>query len=110
MRFFILKGIYKKELRDVLRDRRALISMLVVPLVVFPLLIGGMTRLIPLIAQRAEQEASTLAIAAKISSPAIREALEKAGLHLVDKDDLKAAVQDKSVGAAVEETIGSVGT
>ncbi len=110
MRFFILQGIYKKELRDVLRDRRALISMLVVPLVVFPLLIGGMTRLIPLIAQRAEQEATTLAIAAKISSPAIREALEKAGLRLVDKDDLKAAVQDKSVGAAVEETIGSVGT
>jgi sodium transport system permease protein len=109
MRFFILKGIYKKELRDVLRDRRALISMLIVPLVVFPLLIGGMTRLIPLIAQRAEAEAGTLAIASKISSPAIREGLEKAGLHLVDKDDLKAAVQSKSVGAAVEESAGAEG-
>lgn len=107
MRFFILKAIYKKELMDVLRDRRALISMLVVPLVVFPLLIGGMTRLIPLIAQRAEQEASTLSIAARISSPAIRDGLEKAGLKLVDKDDLKAAVRDKSVGAAVEEMAGS---
>src|SRR5580704_7490316 len=107
MRFFILKAIYKKELMDVLRDRRALISMLVVPLVVFPVLIGGMTRLIPLIAQRAEQEASTLSIAARISTPAIRDGLEKAGLRLVDKGDLKAAVQDKSVGAAVEEIAGS---
>jgi sodium transport system permease protein len=107
MRFFILKAIYKKELMDVLRDRRALISMLVVPLVVFPVLIGGMTRLIPLIAQRAEQEASTLSIAARISTPAFRDGLEKAGLRLVDKGDLKAAVQDKSVGAAVEEIAGS---
>jgi sodium transport system permease protein len=107
MRFFILKAIYKKELMDVLRDRRALISMLVVPLVVFPLLIGGMSRLIPLIAQRAEQEASTLSVAARISTPAIRDGLEKAGLRLVEKDDLKAAVLDKSVGAAVEEIAGS---
>ncbi len=107
MRFSILKGIFKKELLDVLRDRRALISMLVVPLVVFPLLIGGMTRLIPKIQERAEQEASTASIAVRISSPAVRDALEKAGLRLEDKDDLKAAVLDKSAGAAVEEIAGS---
>lgn len=109
MRWSMLKGIYKKELLDVLRDRRALISMVVVPLVVFPLLIGGITRLIPLMQQKAEEEASTLPIAARVSTPSIREALEKSGLRLVEKDDLQAAVRDKSVGAAVEETSGAGG-
>ena len=109
MRFYMLAAIYRKEFLDVLRDRRALISMVVVPLVVFPLLIGGMARLIPKIQERAEQEASTLSVAARISTPGIRDGLEKAGLRLVEKDDLKAAVQDKSVGAAVEELPGQTG-
>jgi len=33
--------IYRKELKDVLRDRRTLISMILVPILLFPLLIGG---------------------------------------------------------------------
>src|SRR5208282_1514950 len=86
MRFSMIRAIFQKELLDIVRDRRAMISMVVVPLVVFPLLIGGMARLIPMIAQRAEQEASTLSIAARVSTPAIREGLEKAGLKLVEKD------------------------
>ncbi|HLS28790.1 MAG TPA: hypothetical protein VK041_09085, partial [Opitutales bacterium] len=34
--------VYRKELLDSLRDRRALISMIVVPFVVMPLLLLGM--------------------------------------------------------------------
>ncbi len=112
MRFSMIRAIFQKELLDIVRDRRAMISMVVVPLVVFPLLIGGMARLIPMIAQRAEQEASTLSIAARVLTPSIREGLEKAGLKLVEKDsndDLKAAVQSKSVGAAVEELPAAAG-
>ena len=36
--------IFKKELRDTLRDRRTLIAMMVVPIVVFPLILGVMTK------------------------------------------------------------------
>jgi sodium transport system permease protein len=107
MRFTILKAIYKKELLDVIRDRRALISMVVVPLVVFPILIGGIARLIPQIQKRAEQEAGSLTVAVKTSTPAIREALEKAGMRVRESGDVKAAVQNKSAGAGVEESAGS---
>lgn len=107
MRFAILRAIYKKELLDVIRDRRALISMAVVPLVVFPLLIGGIARLIPQIQKRAEQEAGNLQVAVRISTPAIRDGLEKAGLHLVEAGDVKAAVQKKAAGAGVEEFAGT---
>jgi len=39
MRFDILKTIYLKEMLDQLRDRRALISMVLVPLVAIPALV-----------------------------------------------------------------------
>ncbi len=44
MRPFIVKAIFQREMLDMVRDRRALISMVVVPLFVFPLLISLMTR------------------------------------------------------------------
>ena len=107
MRVPIILAIFKKELLDILRDRRALISMVIVPLVAFPLLISGMVRLLPRIQEQASQEAQGLAVAARISTPAIQQALEKSGLRLVDKPDLKSSVDGKSVGAAVEEVPGT---
>jgi sodium transport system permease protein len=103
MRFSMIKAIFRKELLDMSRDRRFLISVAVVPLIVFPLLISGMAKLLPRIQRQADADALTLAIAVRISTPSIREGLEKAGLRLVEKDDLKASVQNKSAGAAVEE-------
>jgi hypothetical protein len=41
MRLSIIRTIYKKEMLDLIRDRRALISMVVVPLVVFSLVDRG---------------------------------------------------------------------
>ena len=89
------------------RDRRSLISMAIVPLLVFPLLVSGMAKLLPLIQKKADADAQGMSVAARISTPFIRDGLEKAGLRLVEKDDLKASVQDKSAGAAVEEMAGT---
>jgi sodium transport system permease protein len=107
MRFSIIKAIFQKELLDMSRDRRFLISVAVVPLIVFPLLISGMARVLPLVQRQADADARTMSVAARLTTPSIREGLEKAGLRLVEKDDLKASVQNKSVGAAVEEMPGS---
>jgi len=74
-----------------------------VPLLVFPLLISGMTRLLPKLQQRAEEDLESMGIAARVSNPAVREAVGKLGLKLVETDDLKAAVQKKTVAAALEE-------
>jgi len=103
----MIAAIMRKELLDLLRDRRSLISMLVVPLLVFPLLISGMTRLMPRLQQRAEEDLQSMGIAARVSNPAARDAIEKLGLKIVEADDLKAAVQKKTVAAAVEEVEGT---
>lgn len=107
MRLSLIKAIYQKELLDLVRDRRTLISMVVVPVVVLPLIFQLATRVTSRMEQNAEQEAKTMGIAARVSTPSIREALEKTGLQMSEKDDLKAAVENKTSAAAVEEIPGT---
>jgi sodium transport system permease protein len=107
MRFPMIQAIYQKELLDLVRDRRTLISMVVVPVVVLPLIFNLTTRVTSRLEQNAQQEAKTMGIAARVSTPSIREALEKTGLQVTEKDDLKAAVENKTTAAAVEETPGA---
>jgi sodium transport system permease protein len=44
MRWSIVRSIYIKELRETLRDRRTLMFMLVLPLMLYPMMIIGMTK------------------------------------------------------------------
>ena len=107
MRLPILKTIYQKEMLDMLRDRRTMISMVVVPLVVFPAVIAITTRVASKVEQDAAQEAKTMGIAIRVHTPGMREALEKTGYRIRDEDDLKGAVEKKEIAAAVEELAGA---
>ncbi|HTS74746.1 MAG TPA: ABC transporter permease subunit [Bryobacteraceae bacterium] len=107
MRFPIFQAIYKKEMIDLLRDRRTLISMVVVPLLVFPLLFRVAIALSSRIEEQSEAEARTLGIAARVSTPSLREALAKTGYPVFERPDLSSAVEKKSVAAAVEEIPGN---
>lgn len=92
---------------DVVRDRRTLISMVAVPMLIIPLLLNVSTRVVSRMQDNAEQEAKTMAVAVRITTPALREALEKAQIQMVEKDDLKDAVLKKTVAAGVEEIAGT---
>jgi sodium transport system permease protein len=107
MRFPIIKAIFLREMLDMVRDRRTLISMVAVPLLVIPLLLNVMTRVVSRVEKKAEEESKTMALAVKVTTPAIREAIENMGLRLVEKDDYKSAIEKKEIGAAVEETPGT---
>ena len=108
MRFPIVSAVFQKEMLDLVRDRRTLISMVVVPLLVIPLLLNMGTRVIARMQENAENEAKSMAVAIRVTTPAIREALEKAQIQMVEKDDLKDAVLKKTAAAAgVEEIAGT---
>jgi len=107
MRLSIVNAIYRKEMLDLIRDRRTMISMVVVPVALIPLLLNVSTRLMSRIEENAEQEAKTMAVALKATTPSLREALEKAQIQVVEKDNLKEAVLNKSVAAGVEEIAGT---
>src|SRR5579871_2281811 len=108
MRFPMIQAIYRKEMLDMFRDRRTMISMLVVPVVVLPLVFSLMMRFTSRMEANAEVEAQSLGIAARVTTPSVREALEKSGFPLKEKDDLRAAVEKKEVAAAVEERAGLI--
>jgi sodium transport system permease protein len=107
MRLSIVSAIFRKEMLDLVRDRRTLISMVVVPVLLVPLLLNVSTRLMSRMQENAEQEAKSMAVAVKATTPALRQALEKAQIQIVERDDLKDAVRKKSVAAGVEEIPGT---
>jgi sodium transport system permease protein len=107
MRFHIIRTIFRREMLDMLRDRRTMISMVAVPLLVIPLLLNVMTRVISRVESKAEEESKTMAIGVRVSTPSIRAAIEKIGLRLSDSPDFKDAIEKKTIGAAVEEIPGN---
>lgn len=107
MRIANVAAIVRKEGLDLIRDRRSVISMLVVPIFVFPLIFSGITRLMPRLEQSAEDDLKSMGIAVRVSNPAARAALDALGLKTSEPEDLKAAVEKKTAAAAVEEVPGN---
>src|SRR5450432_2192103 len=63
--------VYRKELREALRDRRTLISTLLVPLILFPLLTAGLGAGISALLGKAEEEIAKVMIIGGTDSPKV---------------------------------------
>ena len=96
--------IYGKELRDTLRDRRTLISMIAIPTVVMPLLLIGAGKAAATLVTKARAEIPRVMVIGGADSPGIRAALEKSGKFRVEdaQPDWRAQISDKRLRAAVE--------
>ncbi len=104
MQVSMIAAVFRKEGTDLIRDRRTLISMVAIPILVMPVLMIIITRVMANVQEQAEQEAKSMAVAIRVTTPAARQAVEATGYRVVEKPDLRAAVQNKEVSAAVEET------
>jgi sodium transport system permease protein len=100
--------VYRKELTEALRDRRTLISTILVPLLLFPVLSVGFGSLAVMLVGKAKQEVPKVMILGGEDSPAIVEGLKK-----LDKIEIvplsanwKDQVINKEVRAAVEIPTG----
>ncbi len=69
--------VYRKELREALRDRRTLISSLLVPLILFPLLTAGLGAAISVLPGKAKEEIPKVMILGGEDSPQILGDLQK---------------------------------
>lgn len=78
MNFQIVKTIYRKEMLDMLRDRRALISMIVVPIIAIPGLFSILHYFTENLGKKAEKESVRIGVSANVSKASIRDALTKA--------------------------------
>ncbi len=110
MRFHIIKAIYQRELLDLVRDRRTMISMVVVPLFVFPLLMVLGVRVVSMMEEKSQRESKSMSVAVKVTTLGIVEALRNAGLPVAEKTDPRAAIDKKECSAGIEEVAGTAGS
>ncbi len=94
--------IYRKEMLDTIRDRRTLLSMVVVPLAAIPLLFLAMSKFVSSTEKKAGGEALTIAVRGPDRLPGLLNALAHAGFKLASRDDLEAAIEKKEIAAGVE--------
>ncbi|MBA4136898.1 MAG: hypothetical protein C0518_06235 [Opitutus sp.] len=96
--------VYFKELRDSLRDRRTLMSMIVVPTLVMPILVFGVGTIMSKVIKKARDEATTMVIVGGADSPAVVAALkaDKRFKVVANDGNYRAAISDKKIRVAVD--------
>ena len=104
MSFANVGVVYRKELTEALRDRRTLISSLIVPLILFPLLTAGLGAAISAIVGKAKEEIPKVMIVGGEDSPKILEVvrnIEKVEIVPLSPD-WKDQIINRQIRAAVE--------
>ena len=96
--------VYRKELIDSLRDRRTVISMIVVPLLLMPLLTIGIGVVLIKQVGQAMEEVPKVMILGGQDSPNVRAQLEqlKEVKIVPEKSDYTEEISNKQIRAAVE--------
>ncbi len=96
--------VYLKELKDSLRDRRAIFSIVVVPTLLMPALMFGVGKIAAGVFSKARQETPTVMIIGGDDSPGIvAELKQSAKMRIVESAaDWKQRISDKKIRAAVE--------
>lgn len=104
MNLHAVSVVYRKELTEWLRDRRTLISTVIVPLLIFPILISGMISLSSVLIGQAEKEVPKVMIIHGEDSPDVVAALRaNKELEIVPyADNWKDQISNKEIRAAVE--------
>ena len=110
MTFRMVKTIYLKEMLDMFRDRRSLISMIVVPVLAVPSLFAVVHYFTQNLGKKAQNESARVGISASVSQPGLTGALKSVGFELVPQTDARAAVENKSVAASLDLTRAADGT
>ncbi|MGH9732897.1 MAG: ABC transporter permease [Candidatus Acidiferrales bacterium] len=96
--------VYRKELRDMLRDKRTIRSMVIIPVIAFPLLFWGISKVMTSVMGEAATETAPIMVTGGADSPKVLAALRKLpGIDLLPyRDDAKQEVSDKKIRAVVE--------
>jgi sodium transport system permease protein len=108
MSWHAIRTIYAKELRDTLRDRRTLISTIILPTFLMPVLMFGVAEATSTIVTKAKEEVPRIMVVNGADSPGIRAELEKTGKFRIEaaSADWKTLISEKKVRAAVDIPMG----
>lgn len=74
--------VYRKEMKDILRDRRTLISMILIPILIFPLLTVGMSSLMKTQMKKIKEKTMPVIIMGEEHAPELYDFLIETGMFL----------------------------
>jgi len=96
--------VYVKELRDSLRDRRTLLSTIIIPTVIMPALVLGVGKVMSAIISKAREEIPRIMVVGGADSPGVMSELERSGKFKVEaaSPDWRSLISEKRVRAAAE--------
>ena len=100
--------VFRKELVDALRDRRTIISSLVIPILLFPVLILGFGAVATKAVRKMSRETSSIMLLGAEHAPALAGLLRTNQGFSIEptRPDYAAAISDKKLRAAVEFPAG----
>jgi len=102
-----VKIIYFKEILETLRDRRTLISTILIPIILFPVLMFGMGAVVVMMMKKTEAEATRIAlIGGEYASSFVSTLLEGDDFQKVEVKDFEFALKEKEIHAAIEFSSG----
>jgi sodium transport system permease protein len=102
MQLKLIKLIYLKEILDLLRDRRTIISMLVFPLLFIPLIFLGLSYFLSRSINRAQDKQFNLALKQETGLEGMTTSLEQAGFKVRPSDNPRRAVENKETELGVD--------
>jgi sodium transport system permease protein len=96
--------VYLKELKDSLRDRRTLLSMIIIPTLVMPALMFGIGKIATTVFKKARQEVPRIMVLGGADSPGILEQLSATKKFEVvpGGDDWRIQISEKKIRAVVQ--------
>ena len=102
MRWGRVMDVARKEVLSTIRDHRALVSNILLPLILLPVIMLGMPLLLGGLFEREATTVTQLGVAGAENMPAtLRAAIEAQNVELVPVADPEAAVRDDEVPAAI---------
>ena len=95
--------VYRKEILEALRDRRTIISTIVIPIIIFPLIFLTFTGTATVMMQAAQSERIRIAIIGEEYAPELAATIRKsAAFEVVDAKDFRKRIEEKKLRAALE--------
>lgn len=95
--------IYFKEVLETLRDRRTLISTILIPIILFPVLMFGMSGVVVMMMKKTEAEATKVALKGEEHAPTfVSFLLGGDDFQKLDVEDFELALREKEIHAALE--------
>ena len=97
--------IFRKELKDMLRDRRTIFFMIIFPILIIPLLIGGIPKLMTGIMKEKMTEEISIAIIGSENSPELISVIASVDsmnmIFYLEEDSIEIFIRNKNIDGAL---------